>query len=219
MLAWITLSSMQPDDAKMVLRTFYEVFPHGSLWQGTARNLLLLGSTSPMTFNNDLYQTSFKNNQEFQKSLKQIGIEEPDALFAHYICEAKDIEPLILTAALNSDNFPVLEYTAPKNLYIDTLTANAEGLSTYKSQLTPPVKHPVDRLSPAFYMKLWELYSTANPPLAAGFLEKGIALYPRDLGLRKLQADSLMTLNRSLVAERNLKALIAAGTPWQALPG
>jgi len=210
MLSWISLRSMQPDDVKMVLRTFYEVYPYGTVWQSTLRNLLLIGSREPLVFDYERYVREFRENRAFRESMKGIGIDEPDALFAHYICDAADLRALLQTAEVNTDNLPSLEYRAPRNIYIDTFTANTEGLSAFKSGLIPAVKGKDlnEKLSPSFYLKLQELYQVPNPALAAVMLQKGLSSWPHDIRLVKRSVENLMEQRRSLVAERYLKELI-----------
>jgi spermidine synthase len=47
---WIHVYSMSPDDFRMVLRTFSEAFPHLSVWNMQESHFLLIGSSTPLTF-------------------------------------------------------------------------------------------------------------------------------------------------------------------------
>lgn len=207
---WFHLYKMQPSDVKMVLRTFFSVFPHGNIWQANGVDLMLLGSDNELSFRYDRLMEAFLNNKEFQKTMKSIGNKTPDVFFANYITEAAALKPLFNTALLNTDDLPLLEFSAPRNLYYDASLYNLDGLYAYKTKPIPTIQegHDKPRLSPDFFVAM--INRTGGKSVIANqTLRLALAAYPKDPDLRMLKARNLLSARKQIQAEQVLRGIVS----------
>jgi len=209
---WFHLYSMNPADVKMVLKTFFSVFPHGTVWTSSFADLILLGSEGDMVMDygrwNDLYQS----NPVIRKSMESIGVRAPDAVFSHFMTDSESLRPLFRTAYLNTDDLPILEFSAPRNLYEDTTSANLHGLAMFKEQKHPPLKGFSEgrRLSRHYYTAaLNQMSRIGASELSSKLLEEGLKLYPGEPELRVIKAKGYLRSNHILKAEKELERLIS----------
>jgi spermidine synthase len=208
---WLHLYSMNPSDVKMVLRTFYSNFPHGVIWHGTTGDVLLLGSMRELVFNYGRYEELFSRNEQFRKALQDLGIGGPDVLLAHYICSSEEVEGLTRTALLNTDDRPILEFSAPLNLYNDTAPTNIRGLYSFKTHLLPASRGIGENFEGTadFYLRLISLIQQADAPRADRFLAEALSHHPSNTSLRLLEINNLLAANKALMAKEKLNELIA----------
>lgn len=184
---WFHLYGMHPASVKMVLRTFFSVFPFGAVWQADGVDLMLLGSNKELSFDYGRLKRSFLKNRRFQESMKILGMKAPAAFFAYYITESAALKPLFETALLNTDDLPLLEYSAPRSLYLNTSLYNLEGLYAYKTGPAPGTKdiHERPELSPDYFVAV--LHQTKNSAFAEKTHREALAAYPENPDLRTLK--------------------------------
>jgi len=208
---WVQMYSLGPEDFKMIIRTFYSVFPEGVIWIGREGDLLLLGSLQPLAFDYSEYINLFETNSDFRKALTGIGINTPDEIFTHYITSSKSMDD-IMAGILNRDNLPVLEYSAPMSLYIDTVSTNLQYIYTYKPGATalPVMKedHSED-LSIEYYITMMNFYNTHIPKMKSYCIAEAFSIYPDDFSLNKINIlEMIYDDNYILKAEKELLKLI-----------
>ena len=122
-LHWINLYAIDIDGVKSVLAAFRRVFPQVMVFGIPASNdLALIGTSSPIRLDGiDL--KSRLQEEKVSKNLELIGISEPYELLAYYLFGNEAVEKLTKGVSINTDNNPVVEYSAPKNLY-STIAVN-----------------------------------------------------------------------------------------------
>lgn len=206
---WFHLYRMQPSDVKMVMRTFFSVFPHGTVWQANGVDLMLLGSEEELFFNYNGLKQSFLNNKKFQETIKTLGIKAPEVFFAHYVTESAELKPLFKTAQVNTDDLPLLEFSAPKSLYLDTTLYNLSGIYAYKTEQVPKTRGGYDglQLSADYFI------AVVNQVNVSAFAEKtlrdALAAYPKNPDLRVIKVKNLLFARKYIQAEQELKSIVS----------
>jgi spermidine synthase len=171
MAQWVQLTKMNQKDIDMIINTFYTAFPEGIIWQGKDTDLLLLGSQKPLVFDYERFKDLYEHNESFRISMISIGINKPDVIFSHYITRPDDID--YSSTLFNTDDMPLLEFSAPKSLYMESSDKNLRYIYQYKLSALPPLKDDEKiELSDDYYIKMFDFYNRHMPDVAQKFFEK-----------------------------------------------
>jgi len=127
---WFHAYSMSADDLKMIVRTFGETFPHMSLWTSYYPDLMLIGSERPVSLTQERLNKAFENPW-VKKDIGIHGMSNPLSFLSCYWLGDAELRKLSQDAKINSDNYPYLEFSAPRNLYRATGQVNYELLSSH----------------------------------------------------------------------------------------
>ncbi len=149
MAQWVQLYGLSQQDLHSILRTFFEVFPHGAVWQTSSGDLLLLGSLSPLRFDLSRLERLSDSSPAIRRDLAAIQLFRPGMLLGHYLGERDPFHAAFGAAPRNTDDRPRLEFTAPFGLYRDNTTGNLLSLDvarTGQSPLPPGVDPTPERL-------------------------------------------------------------------------
>jgi spermidine synthase len=117
---WIHKVNMRTDDLRTVVRTFVEVFDeHAQLWD-LGYDCLLIGSKSPIRFDASRIETLLRS-EAIRADLKGLGVDSAVTFLRHFKFDATAMKrfanPGRRKGPLNTDSFPVLEYSCPFGLY------------------------------------------------------------------------------------------------------
>jgi spermidine synthase len=106
---WLPVEQIGPDSFELILRTFFEAFPHGDLWWG-AGNVVLMGSRSPIPQ---------PETQEMEARLsaaglnwKRLGMTDVHSLYGRRLASAETVRAALGSEPILRDDKPVLEYQA-----------------------------------------------------------------------------------------------------------
>ena len=117
---WVHAYWLSPDSLKDVLRTFYAVYPYGSVWEVfPGHDYLLLGSREPL-------RTDLRALEERLTSTRAledyVGRRSPRApvLLGHLIADAEGTRAALPPGSLVTDDRCFLEYAAPRSMGHDT---------------------------------------------------------------------------------------------------
>lgn len=203
---WFYFYSMSPEDFKMVVSTFYKVFPKGDIWVGTEADIIMLGSNSDLKFNYQRFTDCYNKIPDFKKDLDSIKIVEPDILFTHYITEKSLIEPILKNNRINTDNLPILEFSAPLYLYTDVEKLISKGLYSFKKYFVPMVTNcPKDKkLSPSFFVNMIYQLKESGLSLKDTILNEGLKQYPDNIDLNLIRVNNLINSGQIFTAESEL---------------
>lgn len=119
MCQWFNLYGVSLADVQMVLRGFYETFPHGQVWQTSSGDLALLGSRRPLTFSLERVRRMYHESPTLARHFFEIGLFFPESLTGHYLGLREDAVKLAGAGPHNTDDHPLLEFSAPLSLYRD----------------------------------------------------------------------------------------------------
>lgn len=121
MCQWFQLYSVSEYDLNLVLATFYKVFPEGMVFQTGPGDILLVGAQQPVSLELSRMEELWKE-EELSYWSQLIGLLEPRYLLGSYVATRQEvIDALNLTAKvghLNTDDRPLLEFQAPRSLYL-----------------------------------------------------------------------------------------------------
>ncbi len=100
------------------LKTFFEAFPYGSVWanlrDGSGYDMVFMGQLEPLKIDLDQVQQRYESPgyAPVRRSLHDIEVENLFDLFSTYTGSAKDLEPYVKGAAVNTDGDLKLSYLA-----------------------------------------------------------------------------------------------------------
>ncbi len=137
---WIHYYSMDSDDLKMIMRTFADVFPYSSAWSFIAGDMMLIGSTQPYAIDYDRLQTTLANDR-INRSLARVKMNSGIKLIAGFVMDKEQIHQFSRNAAINTDDRPLLEFSAPKALLKRTSLSNILKISHKFPIAYPPVSN------------------------------------------------------------------------------
>lgn len=129
---WLHAYSMSVEDLRMIVRTFTEVFPNASLWTSYYPDLMLIGTMSSEPFSFERIKKAFEIDG-VKQDFKPHGIENAEGFLGNYWIGGQNLKFFSQGAKINSDNYPYLEFSAPKHLYDDTLIKNFTLLNAFRA--------------------------------------------------------------------------------------
>jgi spermidine synthase len=121
---WMQTYGMSPEDLRMVYRTFAEVFPDVSLWAVNDSDMLLIGTARPQHLRRDRLQAALAARPIARQDLRELGFIDGYSLMAMYVMPKAALLKMAGDAEYNLDDFPRLEFLAPRNLGRETSTLN-----------------------------------------------------------------------------------------------
>jgi spermidine synthase len=125
---WLHYYSMNETDFKIALKTFLSVFRYVTLWdvhygsRFAIGDVILIGSEIPLM----PLQKGASSIEERMKSprihaaLSRIGRGDFDRLIDLYMMDEIDLDDYTRRMPLNTDDFPMIEFQAPKSLVLDS---------------------------------------------------------------------------------------------------
>lgn len=206
---WIHGYGLFPEDLKMVVKTFRSVFPHVTIWNTIRGDYLLIGSKDPVVLDYNHLRSHYASLPGLREDMSSLGIHSPLALLADFMLGDQDTAQYSQHAWLNTDNLPLLEFSAPDSLYADTIELNWRVMQGFKQQEFPPIVGlPEGTLgSPGF-----------RRDLGLAYVEKGMtnhALTQFDEALRLEPRDGHSLLHRGRIHVR-LGSILKAEADYKA---
>ena len=115
MAQWVPLYESTPEVVKTELATFFDVFPHGTVWDnGIGYDIVLLGQTGVATIDVDRMQQRLNraNHAVVVESLRDVKFGSAADLLATYAGRASDLAPWLAHVERNRDSNLRLQYIA-----------------------------------------------------------------------------------------------------------
>jgi spermidine synthase len=116
---WVPLYESTPDVVKSEVATFFDVFPHGTVWgnvsaEGAGYDLVLLGQSGAQTIDLDRMQQRLDraDHAAAAGSLLRVRFGSAIDLLATYAGRSSDLAPWLANAELNRDSNLRLQYIA-----------------------------------------------------------------------------------------------------------
>jgi len=167
MAQWFHIYEMHDGIVDLVVSTFSSVFPNLEIWDTQSGDIVLLGSKKPWESSPAVFQKVFERQQP-REDLEKIGILTPVSALARQMASQRTSYAVRTGTAIQSDEFPVLEYTAPQAFFVGK---NAERIflfdeRTRQSTLAPEIKQRTLRALPdVMFHAVFKDYGTANDAL------------------------------------------------------
>ena len=129
---WIHYYNMSGQDLKMVIRTFQEVFPHATLWaQPHLSDLLLIARKDTPFIDSPIDANQFKIKKVYE-DLKKLQVANLNVLNAHLWLNSEKLSAYAGEGLINTDDHPILEFSAPRFLYQNTMAANLREILSFR---------------------------------------------------------------------------------------
>ena len=139
---WIGLYDITSENLRILANTFLRTFPRAMIFIAGS-DLIIVGAQQELAFN---YEELNRRMQRHgvKNALAEIGIHTPGELIAtHYLYSEAPLAALAANARINSDDRPILEYSARYNLGAKTLgglqQANMQLIHEYHEKVFLPV--------------------------------------------------------------------------------
>ena len=161
MAQWIHLYALSETDIQLVYRTFFAVFPHGSIYRTSPGDLLLIGSEQPIEFDPARLETVFSAESRASFWFASLSLVEPQMLFATYLADRDDVLSYLDSQGvglgsgpINTDDLPLLEFRAPLGLFAPPTGSRA--MESFK-HLVPSSQKDVAHIRQAAFLGRWTL--------------------------------------------------------------
>jgi spermidine synthase len=135
---WVPLYESSADVVKSEIATFFDVFPHGTLWDnlrnGEGYDTVLLGQEKPLKIDADALQERLKrpDHAAVLRSLENVGFQTVVGLLLTYGGQASDLQPWLKNAQINRDRNLRLQYLAGLELNTFQSTAIHKEMLEYR---------------------------------------------------------------------------------------
>ncbi len=208
---WIHVYSLFPDDLKMVVKTFRSVFPHTVIWNTIPGDLLLIGGKEPLSLDYAALRSTYDSIPGLREDMRRLGYYSPLAALADFTLGEEDAALFAQHAPLNTDDLPLLEFSAPNSLYLDTVDLNRRLLKAFKREEFPPIVGMPEGIlrSPEFRRNLaLAFWAKELPEDALAQLDEALRRDPRHAGSLVQRGRVHLRLNAVLKAEADFKAAL-----------
>ncbi len=135
---WVQLYELSPDDVRMVLGEFQRQFPEVTAWNMGVGDLVLIGSRQPLNLDLARVEQIVANDESLKQDFRHhLSMMDPMEIMSFYTLSSDEVRTVATGARRNTDDLPLLEFNAPRNLFSDTAGMNVELLNEYKTELLP----------------------------------------------------------------------------------
>ncbi|HTL46600.1 MAG TPA: fused MFS/spermidine synthase [Verrucomicrobiae bacterium] len=177
---WLHAYSMSQSDLAMIIKTFSQGFPHVQLWTSYFPDLMLIGSNDPLVIDEEKIKKAFDEIPLVKQDLGPYGTQTPESLAGSFVLDDAQLREISKDAGVHTDNKPILEFSAPRNLYRQTLDKNYLFMEALRNfDYTPFKIDPPPAKNLYFYQQVARsLLSKRMYRDVAGALEKAKAIDP-----------------------------------------
>jgi len=167
MAQWFHVYEMHDGIVSLVLNSFASVFPHYEIWDVGTGDIVLIGRRQPWNSEPSRWAPVFERPQA-RADLDAIQLGTPALLWARQLASQSTAPFILRNNAVQSDEFPILEYEAPRAFFIGE---NAKLLfhfdeRTWQVELCPPAKREaLASIGGAAVRSALNYFGSANPEL------------------------------------------------------
>src|SRR3989454_7620450 len=134
---WIQLYELDPEDLRMILSEVQRKFPEVSVWI-TDSDLILIATRSPQKLDMGRVARIARADPSIMRDFRDyLHIDRPEGLLAYYVMSTEATRKFASTVRRNTDDHPLLEFHAPRQLFRSTRELNLDLLYEAKDGLLP----------------------------------------------------------------------------------
>ncbi|NOS71752.1 MAG: fused MFS/spermidine synthase [Verrucomicrobia bacterium] len=227
---WFHIYEMSDSIVALVMRTFSSVYPYVEVWDTCGGDIVLLGAMQPWPSGPEAFQHAFAI-EGVRADLASVGIHSPEALMARQLASQRTGFAIGGPGQVQSDLYPILEYTAPEAFYIGARARLLERFDerTRQLALAPSEKRAIlASLSSNDVHSVFSTYAPVNEELLAHLKsatskELADSAFPAGVLAQKASAPSIATpltaINAALEAGRFEEALREVNAGLKRDPG
>jgi spermidine synthase len=135
---WLQNYSIFDSDLRMVVRTFQETFPHVSIWAASPNDWLLVATPEPVRLDLASVRRRAAASPGLREDLERFHWVDEE-LAARFVLDEDDARRYAAGARLNTDDRPLLEFSAPLALYGASPGENEIALRSFRTREAAPV--------------------------------------------------------------------------------
>ena len=124
---WVQIYSMAEHDVATLMATFQQVFKHVTVWRLMAGDLLLVGSKQALIADFDRVNGLF-TQAELAQNLGRADVENVEDFVGVLLGPLSAFPDIQQYPRINTDDLPLVEYSAPRYLYTNTINRNSRFL-------------------------------------------------------------------------------------------
>lgn len=137
---WWHTHALAPDQLRLMVATFRSVFPNASYWRPNMGDVIMLGSVEPLRFDARVLGERYRSIPGLADDMRRIGMWDPLAFSAAFVLHGGDLDRFLAgTAGVHTDDRPVIEFLAPRNLYAETAPENDALVEAAQTVRYPPL--------------------------------------------------------------------------------
>ena len=130
---WLHIYRLRSEDLKTMINTFRTVFPHTMLYgQFDSTDLLMVGSLKPLKLDLEKLQAKLQDNN-VKASLSRIKADDLNTLLSYVLMDEPALARYAGDAPVNTDNRPIIEYSAPKSMYLNSIGSNWDSMTRFRT--------------------------------------------------------------------------------------
>lgn len=139
MVQWLQAYSIDARDMQMVVRTFQEVFPHVSIWKTTPGDFLLVATPAPLELDLGAIERRLRASPGAREDFERFGW-SGERLLDRFFLGEEDARRYAAGAPVNTDDRPILEFSAPRALYGGSASDNEAHLRSFRTAARPALR-------------------------------------------------------------------------------
>jgi spermidine synthase len=130
MSQWIPLYNLSVEDVRTLVKTFQSVFPHTSVWLANA-DIFMIGAPEKtyVDFTRLKEKLAMPN---IKRLLTDIDLEDPYEFLSTFVMNEEATRRYAEGAAVMTDDMPVVEFTGPRSLHVNTVSPNIGEFISYR---------------------------------------------------------------------------------------
>ncbi|MFC1714497.1 fused MFS/spermidine synthase [Candidatus Poribacteria bacterium] len=132
---WLPLYEMPERDFKTVIRTFQSVFPHTSLWLMES-DAILVGTADKTSIDYGLLERKLQD-EKIESDMRVLYVDSIYQFLTFFTMGEEKLATYAADARLNTDDHPILEFSAPEGLYAQTVEQHLESMRQNMELITP----------------------------------------------------------------------------------
>ncbi len=137
MVQWVHGYSLFPSDLRMIVNTFRQVFPHTTIWRTHKGDYLLVGTPRTLAIDYTVLRARYAASAAIREDMGVIGWDSPLAVLTLFLLDEEAAGRYAADAGQNTDDLPLLEFSAPLALYAQTIDDNHSLLQTISTRRLP----------------------------------------------------------------------------------
>jgi tetratricopeptide (TPR) repeat protein len=213
MVQWIHTHALVPKDLALLVATFSTVFPHAEIWAPAYGDIMLMGTRDGIEWDYRRLVERYARVLGVQDDLRSIGLWHPSAVFAAYVLGERQVQQLTAGVARpHADDRPVLEFSTPRALYVDTIGQIDTLLDRLRASPYPRVAgfDPVRDLdADATYLFGFAYASIGQVRHGIPYMERSVAMAPDRPAFRVGLANQYREAGRLRDAEEAYRRALA----------
>jgi len=137
MVQWMQINTLTSEDLRSFIATFQSVFPEVSIWE-TIYSIYLVGGNNSIE-EIDMNRLGLINRDaKVRRDILRMGIDNSQTFLGHLAASGEVVKQWVERAKLHTDDWPFLEFNAPRSFYEheETLVENLISISELRENST-----------------------------------------------------------------------------------